>query len=40
MMDGGAETNIENSGRSEDIVGVYERKIAGMILGWPEMVQG
>ena len=36
----GAETNIENSGRSEDIVGDYERKIAGMILGWPEMVQG
>lgn len=33
----GAETNIENSGRSEDLTGGYERKIADVIMGWPEM---
>lgn len=35
----GVETNIENSGKSEDIIGNYEEKVADVILGWPEMVQ-
>lgn len=35
----GVETNIENSGKSEDIFGNYEEKVADVIWGWPEMIQ-
>ena len=34
----GAETNIYEAGRSEDIEGDYEEKIAGEILSWPDMI--
>lgn len=34
----GAETNVENSGKSEDMAGDYEKRIADVILGWPDMV--
>ena len=32
------ETNIYEAGRSEDIEGDYEEKIAGEILSWPDMI--
>ena len=34
----GAETNIYAAGRSEDIEGDYEEKIAREILSWPDMI--
>lgn len=34
----GAETNVENSGKSQDMTGNYEEKIADVILSWPDMV--
>ena len=34
----GAETNIYEAGRSEDIEGDYEEKIADEILSWPDMI--
>ena len=34
----GAETNIYEAGRSEDIEGDYEEKIAGEILSWLDMI--
>ena len=34
----GAETNIYEAGRSEDIEGDYEEKIAGEFLSWPDMI--
>lgn len=34
----GAETNVENSGKSEDMAGDYEKRIADVILSWPDMV--
>ena len=36
----GAETNIFESGRSQDIEGDYEEVIAGEILSWPDMLPG
>ena len=34
----GAETNIYESGRSQDIEGDYEKEIAAEILSWPDMI--
>lgn len=34
----GAETNVENSGKSQDMTGNYEEKIAEVILSWPDMI--
>ena len=34
----GAETNIFDAGRSEDIEGDYEQIISAEILSWPDMV--
>lgn len=36
----GAETNIYNVGRPEDLEGDYEAKIAAEILSWPDMLPG
>ena len=38
--DWGAETNIYEAGRSQDIEGNYEEVIAKEILSWPDMMQG
>lgn len=35
----GAETNVFEAGRSQDIEGDYERIISDEILSWPDMVQ-
>ena len=34
----GAETNIYEAGRSQDIEGDYEQEIARKILSWPDMI--
>ena len=34
----GAETNIFNVGRSQDLEGEYEAVIAAEILSWPDMI--
>ena len=34
----GAETNIYEAGRSQDIEGDYEKEIAAEILSWPDMI--
>lgn len=34
----GAETNIFNVGKAQDIEGDYERVIADEILSWPDMI--
>lgn len=34
----GAETNIFNVGRSQDLEGDYEAEIAAEILSWPDMI--
>lgn len=34
----GAETNVYEAGRSTDIEGDYEKKIAEEILSWPDMI--
>lgn len=34
----GAETNIYAAGRSQDLEGNYEEKIAEEILSWPDMI--
>ncbi len=34
----GAETNIFNVGRSQDLEGDYESEIAAEILSWPDMI--
>ena len=36
----GAETNIYEAGRSQDIEGNYEEVIAREILSWPDMMPG
>lgn len=36
----GAETNIYNVGRSQDLEGDYEAAIAEEILSWPDMLPG
>ena len=36
----GAETNIYEAGRSQDIEGDYEEIISGEILSWPDMLPG
>lgn len=36
----GAETNIYEAGRSQDIEGDYENIIAREILSWPDMLPG
>ena len=36
----GAETNIYEAGRSQDIEGDYEEAIAKEILSWPDMLPG
>ena len=33
----GAETNVENSGKSVDVTGDYQEKIAAVIQSWPRM---
>ena len=38
MKSGGAETNIYEAGRSQDIEGDYEKEIAAEILSWPDMI--
>lgn len=35
--DWGVETNVYLAGRSEDVLGDYETKIAELILTWPDM---
>lgn len=39
-VSGGAETNIYEAGRSQDIEGNYEEVIAREILSWPDMMPG
>ena len=34
----GAETNIYEAGRSQDIEGDYEAEISAEILSWPDMI--
>lgn len=34
----GAETNVFNVGKAQDIEGDYEAVIAGEILSWPDMI--
>lgn len=34
----GAETNVFSAGRSEDLEGDYEEKIAAEIRSWPDMI--
>lgn len=34
----GAETNIYEAGRSQDIEGAYEQEIAREILSWPDII--
>ena len=34
----GAETNIYEAGRSQDIEGDYEKEISAEILSWPDMI--
>lgn len=34
----GVETNVINAGRSEDLTGSYEKKIAEVISSWPDML--
>ena len=36
----GAETNVFEAGRSQDIEGDYEEIISGEILSWPDMLPG
>lgn len=36
----GAETNVFEAGRSQDIEGDYEEIISKEILGWPDMLPG
>ena len=36
----GAETNVFEAGRSQDIEGDYEEIISGEILSWPDMMPG
>ena len=31
----GAETNVENSGKSRDVMGDYEEEISAVIRSWP-----
>ena len=38
MESGGAETNIYEAGRSQDIEGDYEAEISAEILSWPDMI--
>lgn len=33
----GVETNVKHAGRSEDILGDYEKEISELVLGWPDM---
>lgn len=35
----GAETNVFEAGRSQDIEGDYEKVISEEILSWPDMIQ-
>ena len=40
ILQRGAETNVFEAGRSQDIEGDYEEIISGEILSWPDMLPG